>query len=182
MTIETAQPFDYKAPRLTANKRLHGDCAIDGCIFPHVHSLPLCEDHAYAAWAEVNGWRADKAASDKAEADRIAWRQQWVDNVHERTKVAEETRTAPGTIYYLQVENLIKIGFTRDLSVRLQAYPPMARLLATHPGTFQLEADLHKKFSAHLADRKEWFLPHGALQEHIERVRQDFKQDKRVTA
>lgn len=178
MTIEPAQPFDYKTPRLVANIRLHGDCAIEGCIFPHVPSVPLCEDHARAVWSEVNGWDDDKAAAEKAE------REEWAAKVRERmtASVQEAKTTQPGIIYYLQVEDRVKIGFTSDLSVRLQSYPPMARLLATHPGTYKLEADMHKKFAHQLAGRKEWFFLTTELEEHIERVRKEFKQDRRVTA
>jgi hypothetical protein len=132
----------------------------------------------------VSGWDEDEAASRKAEQDRIEWRTQWAERVKERMESGAQaaSRTQPGTIYYLQVEDKVKIGFTRDLNIRLQAYPPMARLLATHPGTYQLEADMHRKFAHHLTDRKEWFTVSDELTAHLEEVRANFKQDRRVTA
>lgn len=78
-----------------------------------------------------------------------------------------------GTIYYLRVGDLIKIGFTVNLTGRLQAYPPNSVLLATEMGTPQGERSRHRQFDSALAYGKEWFTPTPELLAHIEQVAQN---------
>lgn len=163
---------------------------MERCREPQFEAFPTCELHSWQIWAKLNN-RTDspqeQAAAEDAERSR---QKELADEATALKELADEKRrdfqaslrTAPGTIYYLQVEDKIKIGFTRDLRVRLQSYPPMSRLLATHPGTFQVEADIHRKFASHLAGRNEWFHASAELEAHIETMRQTFKQDHRVTA
>lgn len=165
-------------------------CAMEGCREPQFEAFPTCEVHSWEIWAKLNG-RTDSPQEQAAaeDAERGRHRKFAEENALIVTMAGQRMsefqaaqRTAPGTIYYLQVEDKVKIGFTRDLHLRLQAYPPMSRLLATHPGTFQTEAEVHRKFAKHLAGRKEWFTANEELDMHIQSVRRDFKQDRRVIA
>jgi hypothetical protein len=84
------------------------------------------------------------------------------------------TRNRPGSIYYLLVGGLVKIGFTTDVYRRMMQYPPNSELLALHPGTPALEKEMHQDFSRHLAEGREWFHPNAELDAHIQRVREKY--------
>lgn len=82
-----------------------------------------------------------------------------------------ETRTqTPGWIYYVRIGDRIKIGYSADVKRRLRAYPPDSELLAVHPGTPGLEAQIHRDFAGSRADGREWFYQHDDLMRHIAEV------------
>lgn len=184
MTIEPDPFKEHKRGRLRAAEGMNGWCGIQDCRQPQLNKLPLCEDHAWDVWREMDA-KAETLQQREASERR---HREWEANnfrklIEEREARRKGTyRSDPGLIYYLQVEDQIKIGFTKNLDTRLGAYPPMARLLATHPGTQTTESLMHQKFSEHLAGRKEWFRIHDELEAHINQVRQSFKQDNRVAA
>lgn len=76
----------------------------------------------------------------------------------------------PGWIYYIQIDDRIKIGFSLDVKSRMRAYPPNAHLLAVHPGTKKLEREMHEQFRSALAAGREWFHRAPEVLEHIEQV------------
>ncbi|MDI3330691.1 MAG: GIY-YIG nuclease family protein [Micrococcus sp.] len=187
MTDDTPTWEAFSQPMIEAREGMNGFCGIKDCMEPQDGPLPLCEIHGWDVWhiyqeRTVNGdgplaairrrrnWEAEQAKmlqQKLAESDSS-----WERHLAER----QARNTAPGTIYYLRMGDRIKIGFTRDLQQRLAAYPPHTEVLATHPGTFQLEAEMHQKFKAHRAERREWFHPHAEIDAHIETVRQQFGQ------
>ena len=83
-------------------------------------------------------------------------------------------KNAPGWVYYARVGDLIKIGFTYGLAERMAEYPPNTILLAPHPGTRELETEMHNRFGELRAHGREWFRPASVLDSHIEDVRQRF--------
>lgn len=184
----TSRPFEIpesNLERLAAREGMNGWCGVKDCNQPQFKGLPLCEDHAQDVWVEIGFHHMDvrKAyLAHQRQEDTEAIRKE---AIRERLGVEEFMATykqAPGIIYYLKVEDQVKIGFTSDLDTRLKAYPPMAKLLATHPGTRETERQMHDKFAEHLAGRKEWFADHPELESHIAGVLKRFKQDSRVTA
>ena len=94
----------------------------------------------------------------------------------EQDQRAELERRAlnPGWVYYLQVDDRIKIGFSLDVKRRMRAYPPNAQLLAVHPGTKILERQIHEQFRGILASGREWFHPAKELHDHIGQVLDQF--------
>lgn len=80
----------------------------------------------------------------------------------------------PGWVYYIAQDDLIKIGYAKDVTQRMKAYGPTARLLAVHPGTQNLEKEMHAKFRDCLDSGREWFRQADHLMEHIEGVRERF--------
>ena len=80
------------------------------------------------------------------------------------------TQTRPGWIYYLQVGDLIKIGFTYDLDRRVAQYPPNVKLLAFHAGTWELEQALHRRFSLEREKGREWYRPSEVVMKHVDRA------------
>ena len=182
------RPFDIpdsNIERLAAREGMNDWCGVKECNRPQYKGMPLCEEHAQDICNEMMFHHMDINAAYEAHMrseDTEAIRKEVI---RERLGVEEFLATykqAPGIIYYLKVEDQVKIGFTTDLETRIKAYPPMAKLLATHPGTRETERQMHDKFAEHLSGRKEWFREHLELETHIDGVRRQFKQDSRVTA
>lgn len=189
MTIEALEWLKNNRPELTAREELDEWCGVKDCQQPQLDRMPLCEDHAFEIWIEIGARRMDIFKAAMAHQRRESKDQELSRLVREKVSFAnataerlENTKQAPGIIYYLQIEDRVKIGFTSDFETRLRAYPPMAKLLATHPGTRETEKLMHRKFSDHLADRKEWFRNHEDIQLHLTNVRKQFKQDPRAAA
>lgn len=76
-------------------------------------------------------------------------------------------------VYFIECGDLIKIGTSNQMRVRLRqttngSAAPVT-LLATHPGTRIAERATHDKFD-HLRQHGEWFSDAPELREHIEGV------------
>lgn len=124
--------------------------------------FPICIKHAAQVLRYLN------SCAPGATEDRIIVAARAYD--HDQQQLAERRHHKPepiGTVYYLQVGRLVKIGYTESLTKRLAGYPPDARLLATEPGTSSTEARRHHQFADALRHRKEWFAPTPALLAHI---------------
>lgn len=88
-----------------------------------------------------------------------------------RQKVWEEAHpdeNLTGVVYYLRINNLVKIGFTTNLAQRSRAYPPGSELLAVEPATTYTERERHQDFSRWRAQGREWFHESETLSQHIE--------------
>lgn len=79
----------------------------------------------------------------------------------ERRKVGQ-----PGFVYYLQVGERVKVGFSTDVRRRMRQYPPGCRLLAIEPGDYELEKARHRQFAGSRTEGREWFRPTTDLLEH----------------
>ncbi len=77
-------------------------------------------------------------------------------------------------VYFIRLNDFIKIGFTRNVTQRFQAIeaavPYDVTLLHEMPGSFDLELDLHRKFK-HLRVRGEWFRADLELVNFIEELK-----------
>lgn len=93
---------------------------------------------------------------------------------------AESRRMSPGWIYYVIIDGHIKIGYTKDVKRRLTAYPFNSPLLAMHPGTLQLETEMHSKFAGSRAAGREYFLDTPELRNHIKEVIERFGEPDRA--
>jgi hypothetical protein len=185
MTSEALEWVRSNRPDITAADELDGACGVKDCNQPQLETFPVCEDHAFDIWLEVGFFRMDmhKAAGANQRKDSVEkTKSQILKEQIDIAAVKTERQQQPGTIYYLQIEDHIKIGFTTDLDVRLNAYPPMAKLRATHPGTRETEASVHQRFATDLSGRREWFRTSPKLEAYISLVKEKFKQDRRVAA
>lgn len=89
-----------------------------------------------------------------------------------RVEEVKERRADPnGNIYYLRVDGLIKIGFSKDVWSRMKSYPPTSQLLAIEPGTAQTEWVRHQQFHVELEHGREWFKESPELTLWIDAVR-----------
>jgi hypothetical protein len=69
-------------------------------------------------------------------------------------------------VYYVRIGQHIKIGTSTNLKKRLAAYP-LGELLATEPGSYDIESQRLSQFAHLLAHRREYFTPATDLLEHI---------------
>lgn len=181
----------------TIKYRLH--CAVNKCPNDIWERTPLCRDHAFDMHKKVemskeldhrNALEEYKQAKLEAEEryqealhkqqrDEEALAAEWQRKYQEEERLFN-SKHKPGMIYYLQVGALIKIGFSAYLDERLRAYPPDSKILATHPGTPELEQCIHHKFFNHLAHGREWFTPAPTIDEHIQAVLEQFPQHNKI--
>lgn len=98
----------------------------------------------------------------------------WREEEQERAADRLRSKRKPGFVYYIRIDGLIKIGYTVDIRERTRAYPPTSELLAAHPGTTELEQQMHRQFAAFRERGREWFRPAPEVMEHIDEVREKF--------
>lgn len=53
-----------------------------------------------------------------------------------------------GYVYYIRINQHIKIGYAKDVTKRMRLYPPGSELLAVEPGTMRDEKDRHARSSS----------------------------------
>ena len=80
----------------------------------------------------------------------------------------------PGYVYYIRIDQHIKIGYAANIASRMRAYPPSAILLAAHPGTKETEREMHLEFRRYLDRGREWFSQGEKLMTHISEVLAQF--------
>lgn len=91
-----------------------------------------------------------------------------------------EQRQTEQTVYFIRCEQFVKIGISKNVEARLgqirkgggTLFPrrldvEAAELIATEPGGFVREKELHKRF-AHLRHTGEWFTEAPELTEYID--------------
>lgn len=87
------------------------------------------------------------------------------DVVHERTDQLDIQQG--GIVYFVRLDDRVKIGKTLNLSQRLQAFSnPLIQVVATEPGYTVRERQLHKRF-ANLRVAGEWFRLEAPLADYI---------------
>jgi hypothetical protein len=118
----------------------------------------------------------------------FAWHREMSDREAEISEVAKAGRResfeaqmkswkaeGPQVVYYLlRADRTIKIGTTTRLAERRSAlqceHGPM-ELLLTHCGAYRREAQVHSRFRALRAEKREWFRPGAELLEWIASTR-----------
>lgn len=169
--------------RMRANRAM-AKCQMPDCTKPAIRlmdiPLGICVGHGMdvATYFDV---MAEDYTRDERKRDILAMRRFLQ---IEREEIAERAQASrkitPGWVYYLLVADRIKIGYTIDVKRRLRSYPPGSQLLALHPGTKQLEHDMHAKFAGARAAGREWFLDTPELRQHIKDVIEQFGEPDRA--
>lgn len=93
-------------------------------------------------------------------------------------EMRKQSERAPGFVYYIRIEQHIKIGYATDIAKRMRAYPPSAVLLAAHPGTKATERQMHLEYRRYLDRGREWFRQGEKLMTHIAGVVEKFGDPK----
>lgn len=107
----------------------------------------ICQPHLREAWGVVQRQIADLTPQ-------------------RRHPYVENGRPKVGLIYFIRVQQRIKIGYTTDLPTRMSALVP-DEILHTEPGTMQDEQVMHKKFAHLRAKAREYYHPEPELLDFI---------------
>jgi hypothetical protein len=130
----------------------------------------LCLDHAWSHYDAMNQYLVWRGITDELEAAaliaHLKSRQVPLDAYTEDELTEAKAALEHGLVYYLQVGDQIKIGFSGDIRRRMRAYPPGSKLLAVEPGTKKLERQRHGEFYEWLVAGREWFEPSAELIQH----------------
>lgn len=117
--------------------------------------LPLCIEHALIAWQnvqmdkhepliiETNEMLLERAKAEEAEQQEAAKRRR--------------RQSMNGHIYFVSINGLVKVGWSRDVHERLRAYGPLAKVLCIYPGSRMDETNLHRQLRPVLARGREWY-------------------------
>lgn len=119
--------------------------------------LPLCGEHLAAVFQQALEWHKDHPEFVDLVAD-----------IHERIKARREAAqariqaeyladTANGDIYFVRLNGLVKVGWTRDLWKRLKAYGASAEVICSYHGSRDDETNLHRQLRPVLAKGREWY-------------------------
>jgi T5orf172 domain len=150
----------------------HDTRHIKRCVWPHCGEPldiarvgPLCVYHALLAHEAI------LQSEDVAVTDALDVQMQRRKAERERQQaLARERGRQPGWIYYLRTDGRLKIGYSGNVRRRMRQYPPDSVLLAVHPGTPDLETEMHRRFAGSRAAGREWFRETADLAEHITQV------------
>lgn len=126
--------------------------------------FPICFKHAYRLFRCM---AETVRAAERDDLRILSLAMRGMDEDRER----EARRQEAAVVYYVQVGDLCKIGTTTNLKRRLVGYPPNRKLLATEPGSYEVEARRHAQFAALLDCGKEWFRLEAPLAAHIQQLR-----------
>lgn len=89
-----------------------------------------------------------------------------------REKRRSEAYAAQSVVYYVRIGDHVKIGTTTNLHQRLNSLRiDHDALLATEPGSYELERRRHLEFADERVGRREDFNPSRRLLAHIDAVR-----------
>ena len=127
-------------------------CVMPGCMVTPDERIeqPLCASHAISVYMEV-----------KAFASRHPIRQ------HAK-RPGRNTLNEPGSVYFMDIDGLIKIGFSTNVPQRAKQLG--GTVLATMAGTRKVERQMHARYG-HLWIEGEYFQPDPELMAEIERLR-----------
>lgn len=171
--------------RRIRNRPEMATCQMPECSKPSIDLLGkwlgICAWHGLDVVAYFDVTQFEYEQRDELKEQLLARRQylRSQKEAHEE-QAAARRRMAEGWIYYLLVADKVKIGYTKDVKRRLRSYPPGSPLLALHPGTKQLETDMHAKFAGSKAAGREWFLDTPELREHVKEVIAQFGEPDRA--
>lgn len=121
----------------------------------HTLELPLCYTHLAVAGAQAQRRRNDPLIVS-AVAEVIERRQARTLTEHEADKKARLS-SIDGHIYYVRLNGMIKVGWSREIENRLRAYGPSAEVLVIYAGTRDDETMLHRQLKPARARGHEWY-------------------------
>ena len=125
--------------------------------------LPLCGGHEAMVWRTVQRYHG---RHDIYEATvKLDQEQRIRDEADKKRRLANQQ----GDLYYLRLNGLIKVGWTRDLYDRLRAYGPDVEVLCHYKGSRHDETTLHRNLRPFLARGREWYEDCPAMRDIIAR-------------
>lgn len=130
--------------------------------------LPLCFDHMAVAYNQAKAGADDPLMVD-AVAQVVERREQREAGERDAGK-AKWLANKDGDIYYVRLNGLVKVGWTRSLADRLRAYGPNVEVLCHYPATYDDETHLHRQLDPFRAKGREWYRDCAALHDFVARA------------
>lgn len=147
-----------RVPNCTAQRASGSFCdapTMEGSPFP------ICLKHAQDAWLFIESYvrgpkRYEHPSQSEADRSANAWH-----------------GGASGLVYYIQVGDRVKIGFTTNIRKRVSNLSlKMADVIAVEPGTETTEFQRHQQFEGdRIHSNGEWFTASDGLMAHTAAVR-----------
>lgn len=145
------------------------------CVWPKCNlrvtdqfDVHLCENHALHVQRTVAECKTYKDDAPRRAREAVEAK------IDAGEGLDPSTDKVPGWIYYIRIDDAIKIGYAKNVAQRMRHYPPTAKLLAVEPGTYKLEKVRHSLFYLDLAWGREWFRPSPHLEAWIEELRRHY--------
>lgn len=126
---------------------------------------PIAPGERVKSRAEIEAERSERQRAARTKRDvneRVASRADAEEVERKRSRSAQ----GHGHIYFIRLNDLIKVGWTGDLWNRVKAYGASAQLLVAYPGTRDDETYLHRQLRPALAKGREWY-EDGAVLAHF---------------
>lgn len=113
--------------------------------------LPLCLRHEVLVWQRVQLVKGETAV--------IETNQELLEREAEAEAARKRRRmeNLNGHIYFVRLNGLVKVGWSRSVHDRLRAYGPLADVLCIYPGSRMDETTLHRQLRPVLARGREWY-------------------------
>lgn len=142
-------------------------CVIPGCSqrgYPS-QTIPVCHQHGVEIWADV-----ERNMGRPAIRERIAEKADQLDAAADTKAVDQRRRSQEGYVYFVRLNDLIKVGWSENLAARLRSYGASVEVLAHHPGTRDEELQLHRAFAQERVKGREWYADCALIRDHIASV------------
>lgn len=157
--VNEPTPVSITPAPLSSGVRFQTACFVRACsrvpeIYVFAADARICEYHANAIWEKVE-WRD---ARDRDQDVPGMEGRDYIRSDARKVRAVERRKPASvGEIYFVQIDDLIKVGWTTKLADRVRAYGPKAELLANYPGTRADEAALHRQLTPARFRGREWY-------------------------
>ena len=133
--------------------------------------LPICYEHAAIVWRTVQANQHEPTVIESTAMLRA--RTAIKDQAREEADRQKRLAVKDGHIYFVRLNGLIKVGWSRDVSDRLRAYGPDVEVLVIYPGSRDDETTLHRQFRPVLARGREWYEDHQILHDYAMKMRRE---------
>lgn len=157
--VEDAAPVDITPTPISASVDQQVSCFVRNCsqppsLYVFAADARICEQHADAIWERVE-WRD---ARDRDQDVPGMEGRDYIRGDARKVKAVERQKpTSVGEIYFVRIDDLIKVGWTSKLADRIRAYGPKAELLTNYPGTRADESALHRQLTPSRFRGREWY-------------------------
>jgi hypothetical protein len=155
--------------------------AAHSCCWPNcvrksfsADKIPLCGDH-FGHVADLYKIECRRLGLDKPRKPSARWLEYQAAERAKADERASRRREAENQVYYVQLGDRIKIGYTKNIRRRMAQLRTHPRfVLAVEPGGPEQERLRHQEFAGLRDGRREEFFPHERLMRHINLIRETY--------
>lgn len=128
--------------------------------------LPMCLKHLSVAHSQFSMSGTPRGLLLEATVlvlERAEAKRQELQDAEKAARLA----SIDGDMYFIRLNEMVKVGWTRNLRSRLRAYGASAELLVHYPATRHDETNLHRQLRPALAKGREWYEDGPIIQRFI---------------